>query len=118
MRPRPRRAGRTAAFVLAALCLVAPGGLRAADPPASLFGGLSPNTGLLLKDDVVISLINESSGDLARDTVQRLSLWDRSQVTLTAGHFALIGQSIESQVTRGLFSGLWTAVLPRNWKPA
>jgi hypothetical protein len=43
--------------------------------------------------------------------IDKIALWwDRSQVTLTAGHFALIGQSIESQVTKGLFAGLWTAL--------
>lgn len=47
----------------------------------SLFDGLSPRTGLLLTDDVVVTLIQNSSGDLARNTVARLSLWDRSQVT-------------------------------------
>ena len=54
---------------------------QAREQAGDLFGGLSPRTGLLLKDDVVVTLIQHSSGDLARDTVARLSLWNRSQVT-------------------------------------
>ncbi len=68
----------TAAIAAAGMAAVL---LRAQEPAGTLFGGLSPRTGLLLKDGVVVSLIQNSSGDLARDTVARLSLWDRSQVT-------------------------------------
>ena len=43
--------------------------------------------------------------------VDKIALWwDRSRVTLTEGHFALIGESIESQLTKGFFMGLWTAL--------
>jgi hypothetical protein len=65
--------------VLAARQLVAPQVFR---------GGVSPRTGLLLEDDLVVALIQNSSGDLARDTVARLSLWDRSQVTEGYGRAA------------------------------
>ena len=68
------------AAALAATLILAVAFLRAQDA-GTLFGGLSPRTGLLLKDDIVVSLIQTSSGDLARDTAARLSLWDRSQVT-------------------------------------
>lgn len=43
--------------------------------------------------------------------VDKIALWwDRSQVKLTEGHFTLISETIESQVTKGLFYGLWTAL--------
>jgi hypothetical protein len=61
--------------------LLLPFAAMRAQEASGLFGGLSPRTGLLLKDDIVVALIQNSSGDLARDTVARLSLWDRSQVT-------------------------------------
>ncbi len=42
---------------------------------------------------------------------ERASLYlDRRMVTLTEGHFTLIGNSIESQVTRGMFLGLWNSL--------
>ena len=76
---RPARHARLAAAVLPLLLL----GLVTvpAESPLPLFGGISPRTGLLLTDGTVVALIQNSSGDLARDTVARLSLWDRSQVT-------------------------------------
>ncbi len=75
----PRMRSCAAALVVAGL-LAAAVALRAQEP-TSVFGGLSRQTGLLLKDDIVVSLIQNSSGDLARDTVAQLSLWDRTQVT-------------------------------------
>ena len=55
----------------------------AAGPPASStpLGPISPRTGLLLRDDVVVQLIQQSSGDRARDHVALLAQWDRSQVS-------------------------------------
>jgi len=50
------------------------------DPPNPL-GPPSERTGLLLTDDMTITLIQKSSGDLAHDYVYQISLWDRSQVT-------------------------------------
>jgi hypothetical protein len=47
----------------------------------SSMGQLSPRTGLLLKDDVIIRLIQTSSGDQASDYVSQLSLWDREQAS-------------------------------------
>ena len=49
--------------------------------PASPLGPLSPRTGLLLKDGILIRLIQTSSGDLAHDYVSQIALWDRNQVT-------------------------------------
>lgn len=49
----------------------------AAQPPASPLGPISPTTGMVLRDEVVHALINESSGDRIHDTVQRLSLLAR-----------------------------------------
>jgi len=53
----------------------------AKQPPSSPLGPLSPRTGLLLKDGIVIRLIQTSSGDLAYDTVSNLALWHRLQVS-------------------------------------
>ncbi len=75
------------ATLAAAMLLVGFVAVRAQEA-ASLFGGLSAQTGLLLKDDLVVGLIQNSSGDLARDTVAQLSLWDRSQVTEGYGRAA------------------------------
>ncbi len=47
----------------------------------SPLGPLSQKTGLLLKDDVTVRLIQTSSGDLAHDYVSQIALWDRSQYT-------------------------------------
>jgi len=76
---RPARLVRLAVVVLPLLLL----GLATilAESSLPLFGGISPRTGLLLTDEAIVALIQNSSGDLARDTVARLSLWDRSQVT-------------------------------------
>ena len=49
--------------------------------PSSPLGPLSPRTGLLLKDDVIIRLIQTSSGDRAHDFVSRLALGDREQAS-------------------------------------
>jgi hypothetical protein len=49
--------------------------------PASPLGPISPRTGLLLKDGVIMRLIQISSGDRAHDYVSQLALWDRNQVT-------------------------------------
>jgi len=54
---------------------------EAQQQPSSPLGALSPQTGLLLKDGIVIRLIQTSSGDRAYDYVSQLALWDRSQIT-------------------------------------
>lgn len=48
-----------------------------AEAPPSPLGPVSPTTGLVLRDEVVLSLIQESSGDRIHDTVQRLALLKR-----------------------------------------
>jgi len=60
-----------------------PGGAQQQAPlsPSSPLGPLSSRTGLLLKDAVVSRLIQESSGDLAFDTVSHLALWHRTQAS-------------------------------------
>lgn len=49
----------------------------AGQTPASPLGPVSPTTGLVLRDDVVRTLIQESSGDRIHDGVQRLALMAR-----------------------------------------
>ena len=49
--------------------------------PSSPLGPISPRTGLLLKDGILVRLIQTSSGDLAHDYVSQLALWHREQVT-------------------------------------
>lgn len=69
-------------FILIPACLICASPFRAEDdPPPSPLGSLSAKTGLLLKDDVTIKLIQTSSGDLAHDYVSQIALWDRSQYT-------------------------------------
>ncbi|CAM4432511.1 M28 family peptidase [Corallococcus exiguus] len=51
-----------------------------AQTPASPLGPISPTTGLVLRDDVVRALIQESSGDRIHDGVQRLSLIARDSL--------------------------------------
>ncbi|QSQ24569.1 M28 family peptidase [Pyxidicoccus parkwayensis] len=46
----------------------------AAQPASSPLGRVSPTTGLVLRDEVVHALIQESSGDRIHDDVQRLAL--------------------------------------------
>ncbi|RJS27414.1 hypothetical protein DRW03_03350 [Corallococcus sp. H22C18031201] len=60
---------------LSPLVLLALAALPAsAQSAASPLGPISPTTGLVLRDDVVRALIQESSGDRIHDSVQRLSL--------------------------------------------
>ncbi len=64
---------RSALLLLASLAA-----LGAAAPPApSPLGPISPTTGLVLRDEVVHALIQESSGDRIHDDVQRLALLSR-----------------------------------------
>ncbi|OGD21104.1 MAG: hypothetical protein A2W03_00865 [Candidatus Aminicenantes bacterium RBG_16_63_16] len=63
------------------LVILASGNGQAQKPPASPLGSISPRTGLLLNDDVVVRLIQASSGDRAHDYVSRLALWSREQVS-------------------------------------
>ncbi|NOK32246.1 M28 family peptidase [Corallococcus exercitus] len=51
-----------------------------AQAPTSPLGPISPITGLVLRDDVVRALIQESSGDRIHDNVQRLSLIARDSL--------------------------------------
>jgi hypothetical protein len=48
---------------------------------SSPLGSLSSKTGLLIRDDVTVKLIQTSSGDLAHDYVSQIALWDRQQYT-------------------------------------
>jgi len=80
--PRVRRKPVWAAMLAGGLfVLIAYGHGDAQKPPASPLGPLSPRTGLLLKDDVIVRLIQTSSGDRAHDYVSRIALWDREQVS-------------------------------------
>ena len=49
--------------------------------PSSPVGRFSARTGLLLRDDVVVRLIQTSSGDRAHDYVSQIALWHRLQVS-------------------------------------
>ncbi|WP_223636079.1 M28 family peptidase [Corallococcus sp. EGB] len=51
-----------------------------AQAPSSPLAPISPTTGLVLRDDVVRALIQESSGDRIHDGVQRLSLLARDSL--------------------------------------
>lgn len=73
---------RISVILLIVCCMVAP--LQFAVSQESLpspLGSLSARTGLLLRDEATIKLIQTSSGDLAHDYVSQLVLWDRSQYT-------------------------------------
>jgi hypothetical protein len=54
---------------------------KAQQQPDSPLGPLSPRTGLLMKDGVIIRLIQTSSGDRAHDYVSHLGLWHREQAS-------------------------------------
>lgn len=70
-----------AVAVLAALSAAA---AQPSKPATSPLGPVSPTTGLVLRDEVVHALIQESSGDRIHDDVQRLSLRSRdTQVDYT-----------------------------------
>jgi hypothetical protein len=49
--------------------------------PGNPLQSASSRTGLLLRDDVTRSLIQNSSGDLADDYVSQPALWDRTRAT-------------------------------------
>jgi hypothetical protein len=49
--------------------------------PLSPLGQFSPRTGLILRDDILVRLIQTSSGDLAHDYVSQIALWHRLQVS-------------------------------------
>ncbi|CAM3388288.1 M28 family peptidase [Corallococcus sp. ZKHCc1 1396] len=67
---------RTRPFPFAALVLFAALSAAAQTAPSPL-GPVSPTTGLVLRDDVVRALIQESSGDRIHDGVQRIALVSR-----------------------------------------
>ncbi len=76
------RMTRIRLLILIPACLFPFLHLNAAQEHApSPLGSLSPKTGLLIKDDVMVKLIQTSSGDLAHDYVSQIALWDRSQYT-------------------------------------
>ncbi len=68
---------RPLTFVLLALSVSLSASAQA---PASPLGPISPTTGMVLRDDVVRALIQESSGDRIQDGVQRLSLLARDNL--------------------------------------
>ncbi|RKH61897.1 M28 family peptidase [Corallococcus llansteffanensis] len=88
IRPRPF----AALLVLATLS-------AAAQPPPSPLGPVSPTTGLVLRDDVVRALIQESSGDRIHDGVQRLSLIARDT---QAGYADAAGWTMAAAQAAGL----------------
>jgi hypothetical protein len=79
------KVGRWPGLVMILLCglfvFLAYGHGAAQKPAASPLGSLSPRTGLLLKEDVVVRLVQTSSGDRAHDYVNHIALWDREQVS-------------------------------------
>jgi hypothetical protein len=80
--PEVRRLVRLAGILLGGLIVfLASWQGVAQQQPSSPVGQLSPRTGLLLKDGIIMRLIQNSSGDLAHDYVSQLALWDRNQVT-------------------------------------
>ncbi len=68
-------------ILIPAFLFVAPQFRADQDKTSSPLGPLSPETGLLIRDDVTVDLIQTSSGDLAYDYVSQIALWDRSQYT-------------------------------------
>jgi Peptidase family M28 len=54
---------------------------EAQQQPSSPLGPLSPRTGLLLRDGIIIRLIGASSGDRAYDHVSQLARWHRVQAS-------------------------------------
>jgi Peptidase family M28 len=50
--------------------------------PSSPLGPFSARTGLLLKDGVIVQLIQASSGDRTHDYVSRIALWHRVQAAV------------------------------------
>jgi hypothetical protein len=80
--PEVRRWTRLAAVIMCGLFVfLAFRHWLAQKPPASPLGPLSPRTGLLLRDDVVVRLIQTSSGDRAHDYDSHLALWHRLQAS-------------------------------------
>jgi len=76
------RMNRLCAIVLIACCmLTTPWFAFCQDSVPAPLSSPSARTGLLIRDDVTIKLIQTSSGDLAHDYVSQLALWDRSQYT-------------------------------------
>ena len=73
---------RISVILLIACCTSAPLQLAVSQESVpSPLSSLSARTGLLLRDEATIKLIQTSSGDLAHDYVSQLALWDRSQYT-------------------------------------
>ena len=72
-----RHAMRTRLRPFASLIILATLSAAAQPSTPSPLGPVSPTTGLVLRDEVVHALIQESSGDRIHDNVQRLSLLAR-----------------------------------------
>jgi hypothetical protein len=100
--------------------------MEARQQPSSPVGPFSPRTGLLLKDDVVIRLIQTSSGDRAHDYVSQLALWHRLQVSegytraaawvsQKAREFGLEQVAIERFPTDGKIE-YFGIVMPPEWR--
>jgi|GEM_PF-76197 len=99
---------------------------EAQQQPSPPLGPPSPRTGLLLKDDVIIRLIQTSSGDRAFDFVSHITLWHRVQaaegytraaewVSQKAKEFGLEQVSIERFPTDGKIE-YFGNVMPPEWR--
>jgi Peptidase family M28 len=125
--PKVRRLPALAAFLVCGLfILLAVGQVDKPKPPASPLGPLSPRTGLLLKDDVVVRLIQTSSGDRAFDYVTHIAHWHRIQaapgfaqaaewVSQKAKEFGLEQVTIERFPSDGKIE-YFGVVMPPEWK--
>ncbi len=96
-------------------------------PPPSPLGAPSPRTGLLLTDDVVVRLVQKSSGERAFDDVARLSLfhrftnsdeYDRAAAWMSgeAGRIGLERVAVERFPADGKIEYLGR-VMPSRWTP-
>lgn len=99
---------------------------EAQQPLSSPLGPPSQRTGLLLKDDVIIRLIQTSSGDRAFDFVSHITLWHRVQaaegytraaewVSQKAKEFGLEQVSIERFPSDGKIE-YFGITMPPQWK--
>ena len=103
---------RTRPLSLAALVVLAALG-AAAQPPPSPLGPVSPTTGLVLRDEVVHALINESSGDRIHDGVQRLSLLARDT---QAGYAEAAEWMMAAAQAAGSFETYHRAMFQAAWR--
>jgi hypothetical protein len=125
--PKVRRLPALAAILVCGLfVLLAIGQVDKPKPPGSPLGLLSPRTGLLLRDEVVVRLIQTSSGDRAYDYVTHIAHWHRIQaaegftraaewVSQAAGEFGLEQVAIERFPSDGKIE-YFGEVMPPQWK--